>query len=323
MTATEYVKSISGDFLNGKVNSDKLTMEISNSIISIALSYISTTGDIASIWFKDVLSTQDQTTLTTIVNNHDGINKTENIDYVKIQEESTATGGNFSSRSISISANANSVGTLKIWWPYPISALAMKFEPNATQINDSLDIVIGEDTIVGYITSNISTLAPIWTSQNYVIGNKVTWTHPNFGSRVYTCIANTVSNEIPSNKLYWQHGFKVFVNSTVIDNVMQGYRISITDGVNTSDLGKVIKIGSNYIFIEIAPVTTFLASSPTYVRLSVEVLKDFKFGYVKTHNIGESKIGGSYLPTDTIVIGKYTNNHNAAQVLEGTIEYLY
>jgi len=73
MPATKYTYSISGDFPNGKVEPSTLTDEISASSIAIALDYINTSGDNCDIWFIDVLSGEDQTTLTTIVGDHEGI----------------------------------------------------------------------------------------------------------------------------------------------------------------------------------------------------------------------------------------------------------
>ena len=72
MAATKYTYSISADFPNQKVSSDRLTKEIQASSIVTALDYIETSGDDCDIWFKDALSTSDHTTLDTVVANHSG-----------------------------------------------------------------------------------------------------------------------------------------------------------------------------------------------------------------------------------------------------------
>lgn len=74
MAATEYIYTISTDFLNGKVDIGRLTQEINNSSISTALNYTTTnkTADTCSIWFADVLSSGDHTTLNGIVAVHSG-----------------------------------------------------------------------------------------------------------------------------------------------------------------------------------------------------------------------------------------------------------
>ena len=72
MAATKYTYSIQNDFPNHKVDSDRLTQEIQQSAIITALDHIDTAGDVCDIWFKDVLSSGDQTVLDTIVANHSG-----------------------------------------------------------------------------------------------------------------------------------------------------------------------------------------------------------------------------------------------------------
>lgn len=72
MPATKYTYSIQNDFPNHKVATDRLTQEIQQSAIVIALDYISTSGDNCDIWFKDALSVGDVTILDGIVAAHSG-----------------------------------------------------------------------------------------------------------------------------------------------------------------------------------------------------------------------------------------------------------
>lgn len=72
MASTKYTYSISTDFPNGKVASDRLAVEIQQSSIVTALDYIGTTGDDCDIWFKAALSSEDETTLDGIVAAHSG-----------------------------------------------------------------------------------------------------------------------------------------------------------------------------------------------------------------------------------------------------------
>ena len=53
MAATKYTYSISQDFPNGKVDPDRLTQEIQEAAITIALQSINVGGDNCDIWFKD------------------------------------------------------------------------------------------------------------------------------------------------------------------------------------------------------------------------------------------------------------------------------
>ena len=72
--ATEYTYSISEDTLNGAVDSTSLTSEIdTNTSISIALSYIETSGDVLDIYMKDVLPEAQEIALDAVVATHQGI----------------------------------------------------------------------------------------------------------------------------------------------------------------------------------------------------------------------------------------------------------
>lgn len=72
MPATKYTYSISVDFPNQIVATDRLSIEIDNSAIVTALDYINTSGDDCDIWFKDTLSGGDETILDGLVAAHTG-----------------------------------------------------------------------------------------------------------------------------------------------------------------------------------------------------------------------------------------------------------
>ena len=72
MPATNYTYSISTDFPNQIVATDRLTQEIQSSAIVIALDFINTNGDDCDIWFKDALSGGDETILDGLVAAHTG-----------------------------------------------------------------------------------------------------------------------------------------------------------------------------------------------------------------------------------------------------------
>jgi hypothetical protein len=65
--------SIANDTLNGAVGLSSLRVEIETSTITVALESIKASGDVLEITFKAALGTNAQTELTTIVNNHMGV----------------------------------------------------------------------------------------------------------------------------------------------------------------------------------------------------------------------------------------------------------
>jgi len=61
------------DTANDKVNLGKLTYNIRNSAIVTAIDYINSNQSICDIWFKDTLSSGDETILDGVVAAHDGV----------------------------------------------------------------------------------------------------------------------------------------------------------------------------------------------------------------------------------------------------------
>jgi len=77
-------------FTKTPVSIDRLTQEIQNSSITIAIDYITLFGSDLQISFKSDLSTEEQTTLSTLVTNHSGLPLPQNTNVpveVKIQPE--------------------------------------------------------------------------------------------------------------------------------------------------------------------------------------------------------------------------------------------
>lgn len=72
MPATKYTYSISADFPAQKVDPSRLTSEVQGSSIVTALDHVDTSGDDCDVWFKEVLSAGDETTLDGLVAVHSG-----------------------------------------------------------------------------------------------------------------------------------------------------------------------------------------------------------------------------------------------------------
>lgn len=239
---------------------------------------------------------------------------------VEIKEESVATGGHFQSFTVHIDATANTTSTADVSYPFPISSLLVKFTTSSDHEGDIVNMSVGPDTIVGNITVDVST-SSAWSSQNYTEGQIVT-----YNSKQYTCILDTVSNEIPTDTTYWTKGHRISVSSTVITHTKIGFYIKLYDGTNQDDVGRVLSKDTvnNYIYVEKNLTNSFSASTPTYIQQTIYVIKDYEIGLPQEHTIGESKIGGSYIPTDTIVRVYYENKHATQdKTFIGVTELLY
>ena len=244
---------------------------------------------------------------------------------VTIKEEGVPTNGIFGVKTIVINATKNSITTVNTSWPYPISALNINFISTSTHTGDVVELTVAEDTVIGTITANVLP-AVAWIAQNYTIGQTVTYTHPTFGDRVYTCIVDTISNEIPTNTTYWRHGLEISVQQTVMDNCYVGYCFKLFDGVNNNNVGHVIFKDNvnNKIYVEKNLTNTFLASSPTYIQQTIYYLENYHLCEPWEHDIGQSKIGGSYVPADTLITIHYDNKStDTDKTFIGRVEYLY
>jgi len=69
----EYTYSVASDTLNEAVDIEKLTEEIRDSEIKIALSHINVIGDTISVFMKDELDVGDESLLGFTLNGHDGV----------------------------------------------------------------------------------------------------------------------------------------------------------------------------------------------------------------------------------------------------------
>lgn len=124
MTLFDYTYSISEDFPNSKIDIPRLTNEIRESEITVALSHIETEEDDCNVWFKDRLSSAEETTLSSgIVYVHSGEPLVvEKVADVKIKEvESDAvlnaalTGPHDRSGKIRVHQTSRKLGTRIMW----------------------------------------------------------------------------------------------------------------------------------------------------------------------------------------------------------------
>jgi hypothetical protein len=239
---------------------------------------------------------------------------------VSIKEENVKTGGNFQSTTIEFDAIKNQESSQSISWPFPVSALAVQFVTEEINRGDILDMIIGKDTITGIVTTNVVP-ASTWSDQNYTSGQTVI-----YNSKVYTCILDTVSNEIPTDVIYWKYGLELSVSQTVIDYIRLGYYVKLFDEVNQDDVGRIIYIDNitNKIYAEVDVVNSFLATSPTYIQQSIKNISNYEIAGPSHNIIGSTKIGGAYIPANVTVTVCYTNKStDTDKHIVGQVEFLY
>lgn len=288
--------------------------------------FCQTEGTYVYVW-SDVLPTKcPNNTSDTIDSSSISIVEKLDTKEVKVKEEATPTGGHFQATTLKLLATANGVSTINVHWPYNITAFGVNFVTTDVHKGDFLSMYVGKDTVVGAIGMPVAP-ASAWLNQNYTAGQVVTYfVNATYGTRVYTCILDTVSNEVPTNTTYWRHGYALTVSSTVLEYSKTGFYLTLDDGTNQDNMGRIISVDESLsrVYMENNPVNSFSPATPTYIKQTVYLIDNFEMGDSWARNIGEMKIGGSHIPKDTVIEVAYTNNSPTDdKTIIGHVEYLY
>lgn len=151
--STPYKYSIVSDTLNAKVDNTKLSDEIRESSISVALDYVSTVGDELSVVFKVSISSEEKELLDYVVAHHDGVAVFTPPQTV-IYEDRSGTGGRFQMRGFAMEAAPGETCTELVTWPWPIRLLALFLVP--ANDGDEAEGHVAENTLVGVLSQDAS-----------------------------------------------------------------------------------------------------------------------------------------------------------------------
>lgn len=115
------------------------------------------------------------------------------------------------------------------------------------------------------------------------------------------------------------------VQQSVIDNIKVGFYFRLTDGVVTECFGEVLEIDdvNNQITVTKPAINGFLASSPTYVMMTVQMLKYDDIGPAGPVMEGEDKIGSSLILKNKAVRVCYTNYTGGAKKFCFRVGHIY
>jgi hypothetical protein len=89
-----------------------------------------------------------------------------------------------------------------------------------------------------------------------------------------------------------------------------GYMLTITDGVNTNDLGEVIGKNETLNTLRFSKPTTnsFSAISPSYVMITVPRIENMMIINTQDRILGSTILNAATLPKGVVIRLKYTNN---------------
>jgi len=113
----------------------------------------------------------------------------------------------------------------------------------------------------------------------------------------------------------------LYVNDTVFTqaDMMLGYYITI----NGQELGRVIDMDKVNLTITIEnPLDTDL-SAMTYIMFTVKVVPHWRFSAPGFCSVGESKIGASFVPANTVMRVVYHNITGTSKWFTISLDYLY
>lgn len=113
-------------------------------------------------WVHGFKDTTDGPPLTCFSNTSHSVNTqsvqeldviSNNVVIAKIQEESIETGGYFRSHGFKFTIPANSTESHEVSWPYPITVLESFFVGGPQHEGNVINVIVGDDTIVGALVS--------------------------------------------------------------------------------------------------------------------------------------------------------------------------
>jgi len=223
---------------------------------------------------------------------------------VVIQEELIPTNGKYKFRGfcIEVAPSVNTVHTFEIDAGIATTVLSTEFVTSANMEGDIVDVFTAPDTPVAIISADISAGDTI-ININPVQLNDINPAFPD-------SIPAFFDQVIP--------GYKVILNynpasegDTVDIDFNALYKVIATDDVNhTCTLDRPIS-------------ASFSAAVPCYVKLYVHAIENFIIGPAFKTIIGETKIGGTYVPANVKNKIIYKNSTDEAKSFKFQIDYMH
>lgn len=159
----------------------------------------------------------------------------------------------------------------------------------------------------------VSLLAAEWTNTSAIAGDEIQ----------FTVSPDTTIGAIASGVA---SGVSIIpVQQSVIDNVQIGYRCELYSASGVHQLGRITEKDSNNktVTAEFATTQSFSTLWPTYFRMNIDMVRRSTLAGQGRVQLGDAKIGGSYIPAETTLRACYANNNGQAKTLVFALEYLY
>lgn len=114
---------------------------------------------------------------------------------------------------------------------------------------------------------------------------------------------------------------KITPNS--FDYLQKGYICSVIDNTHTNNLGDIIDLDYLNSTVTVSNAFTNNFNAGSFVRITVNSVRNYYIETPGDHIIGDSKIGASIIPKGSTIRLLYTNMSNNTKKFTWTTEYLY
>lgn len=113
----------------------------------------------------------------------------------------------------------------------------------------------------------------------------------------------------------------IYVSPTVIQYLKIGYSVKI----NNENLGRAYEVDSinNRIKTEYKPINNYSINTPTYIKMSINIVEYFYFSGIGQGKIGDGKIGAEIIPSNTVLRIEYNNNNGRQKVFSIFMDMYY
>lgn len=115
----------------------------------------------------------------------------------------------------------------------------------------------------------------------------------------------------------------VVVNTTALAHLFLGAIIYITDGTNTSNGGRVTGMNTSTATITFETALSNSYNAGSVVQFTRRYVDNYSINVSGIHQIGYSKIGGSYVPTGVNGCATYLNTSNTPKKVTFILDHLY
>lgn len=108
----------------------------------------------------------------------------------------------------------------------------------------------------------------------------------------------------------------VYVNPLVISKLHPGFLLSITDGTNTDNLGKILSINStnSSVVVKTAPTNSY-SSTNAVLKLTYCMANNVPVTTANMQGVGTSMLNASQVPAGTTLVFTYTNSGSETKTI--------